>query len=216
MLSHCLAVVVGIVIGASAALIIRKPTTAAVPLPCVAGAQSSAAAASSSVEATKPYKMPSPTVAAKPAPSVEERVQEAEGRAEWAEGQLEAVEGKPSPWREDIHAAYRPDAFRAQLQEFVVDKGLGKVADIDCAEYPCIATIELPTLDVAGDAQKLRPAMRELMKRYPDERLNLSVASTEWFGKGISVVAIGPSDDQDVVQRTKHRTDVILDSGGKP
>jgi len=131
------------------------------------------------------------------------------GRAELAEGQLEAIEGHEIPWPRDVASEYKEDAVTKQLQEFVVNRGLAKIKNIDCSEYPCVETLQLP--DTSPQAmQKLHEALNEMVKQYYNGSVALAISSSQ-SGLGSDAVSMaGVSvmpNDEDVKARVRNRND---------
>jgi hypothetical protein len=130
-------------------------------------------------------------------------------RADFAEGQLEAIEGRPIPWPKDVAPAYQEDAVTRQLKEFVVDRGLARIKNIDCSEYPCIGNLQLPDASPQA-AQKLHEALNEMIKQKYTGRVALSISSSQ-SGEGpdrvsTASISVVPNDD-DVKARVRHRID---------
>lgn len=138
-------------------------------------------------------------------------------RAAYAESQLEASEGRESTWPADVAPEYRRESVERQLKKFVVDRGLAKIDRLDCSEFPCVSVLALPE-NGSQPRQKLHEALNEMIKESYSGRVALSISSSQ-SGTGsdatsIAGVSVMP-DDEDVKTRTRHRTNVELQDGGR-
>jgi hypothetical protein len=90
--------------------------------------------------------------------------------------------------------------------------GLAKLTSIDCSEYPCIGTLQLPDSGPQA-AQKLHEALNEMIKRHYKGSVALSISSSR-SGTGsdaalTSSVSVMPNDE-DVKTRVKHRSEALV------
>jgi len=133
-------------------------------------------------------------------------------RAVFAESQVEAVEGHATPWPANVAPEYKKESVEQQLKEFVVDRGLAKIKDIDCSEYPCVEILQLPETGPQA-IQKLHDALGDMIKRYYDGPVALSISASQ-SGEGSGAVSLaGVSvmpNDEDLKTRTRHRSDLGL------
>ncbi len=72
-----------------------------------------------------------------------EQLAAAEASAEWQRGQLAQVEGEAVEWTDAAPAALRPDQFEATLKAALGSRDDVAILGIDCAEDPCLATIQV-------------------------------------------------------------------------
>lgn len=133
-------------------------------------------------------------------------------RAAFAESQIEAAEGHETPWPEDVAPEYKKESVEQQLKEFVVDRGLAKIKNIDCSEYPCVETLQLSETGPQA-IQKLHDALNHMIKRYYSGSVALSLSASQ-SGEGPDAVSLaGVSvmpNDEDLKIRTRHRSDLGL------
>ena len=81
-----------------------------------------------------------------------------------------------------VSPEYKQDAVTRQLQEFIVSRGLAKIKDIDCSEFPCVETL-----------------------------LFISGSQLGQGSDAVSVAAISVMpDDEDTKTRVRHRSDAEL------
>jgi hypothetical protein len=130
-------------------------------------------------------------------------------RAKAAEEQLELAEGHPVVWPHEVPAAYQREAVEKQLKEFVVDRGIGKIKRIECAEYPCVEVLQLS--DNGPDAlHGLQASLNEMIKRYYEGPVSLIISSSQSAdGGSIASISVVPDDDE-VKNRTRHRASGAL------
>jgi sulfite reductase alpha subunit-like flavoprotein len=133
-------------------------------------------------------------------------------RAAFAEGQVEAALGHEIPWPRDVAPEYRRESVEQQLQEFVVDRGLAKIKDIDCSEYPCVEVLQLPETGPQA-IQKLHDALNDMIKRYYSGPVALSISASQ-AGEGPDAVSLASvsvmPNDEDLKTRTRHRSNLGL------
>ncbi|HEX7836686.1 MAG TPA: hypothetical protein VF469_04435 [Kofleriaceae bacterium] len=133
-------------------------------------------------------------------------------RTALAEGQIEAVEGHEIPWPAHVAPEYKRESVEQQLKEFVVDRGLAKIKDIDCSEYPCVEILQLPETGPQA-IQKLHDALNDMIKRYYSGPVALSLSASQ-SGEGpdarsLAGVSVMPNDEE-LKLRTRHRSDLGL------
>jgi len=138
-------------------------------------------------------------------------------RTAYAESQVEAAEGRESAWPAGVAPEYRKESVERQLKKFVVDRGLAKIDRLDCSEFPCVSVLTLPE-NGSQARQKLHEALNEMIKENYSGRVALSLSSSQ-SGTGsdatsIAGVSVMP-DDEDVKTRTRHRTNIELQDGGR-
>ncbi|MEZ4237178.1 MAG: hypothetical protein R3F59_13695 [Myxococcota bacterium] len=138
-----------------------------------------------------------------------------------ARGQLAAMQGTPSPWPEDAPAALRPEAFRAGLEAQLAELPDVSVAELDCAEYPCVAALHYTgTAEEREWSQQLRDAMQDWLRASVPGGLSVSV-NTSRFDQGDAseaYVIFGGYEgerESDVGQRTDFRIDAMVDQLGE-
>ena len=126
-----------------------------------------------------------------------------------AEEQLELAEGRSIPWPADVRAAYKRDAVERQLKEFIVDRGLGTIKDIDCSEYPCVGVLEIANTGPL-EMSSLNESLREMIKRYYEGPVALMISNSQsGDGANLATVSILP-DEEDVKIRTRHRANEAM------
>ena len=132
-------------------------------------------------------------------------------RAAFAEGQLEAVEGKAIEWPKDAAPTYQRASVEAQLKRFIVDRGLAKVASIDCEEFPCVAVLSQDnTLAGPESMQALGVALNDLIKESYTGRTALTMSASQEGSTARYAVSIMPNDE-DIKTRVTHRSRRTLD-----
>lgn len=132
-------------------------------------------------------------------------------------GQLAQHQGEPIPWDDTIPAAFRPEAVEKGITAFLADHPELELANLDCDEFPCIATFS-PT-GAAGGADPMDFA-KDLPKAYAGALFGdgaavmASVAAHEGDDGAetrlVSVAAV-PADrrDGDWASRAQYRTEAI-------
>jgi hypothetical protein len=136
------------------------------------------------------------------------------GRAAFAEQQLEAAEGRATTWPPDVAPEYKRESVEQQLKELIVDRGLAKVKQIECSEYPCVEILQLPNTGPQA-MQDLHVALQDVIKRYYNGKVALAISGSK-VGNGSNAVSLaGVSiipNDEDLKTRARHRANVGLQS----
>lgn len=132
-------------------------------------------------------------------------------------GQLAQHQGEPIPWDDAIPAAFGPEAVEKGITAFLADHPELELANLDCDEFPCIATFS-PTA-AAGGADPMDFA-KDLPKAYAGALFGdgaavmASVAAHEGEDGAetrlVSVAAVpGDRRDGDWASRAQYRTEAI-------
>jgi hypothetical protein len=146
--------------------------------------------------------MPAPA----PPGTSREEAEELRERAAFAEGQLEAVEGKAIEWPKDAAPAYQRASVEAQLERFIVDRGLAKVASIDCEEFPCVAVLSQADTRAGPESmQVLGAALNDLIKESYSGRTALTMSASQDGSTARYAIAIMPNDE-DIKTRVTNRS----------
>jgi hypothetical protein len=108
---------------------------------------------------------------------------------------------------------FKRESVEKQLREFVVERGLGKLKSINCAEYPCVEVLQVTDASPEG-ARALHAALNDMVKHYYQGKVVLSVLNTRTESgsnaanyAGISVVP----NDADTKSRARYRTRLGLE-----
>lgn len=129
-------------------------------------------------------------------------------------------EGSVVEWTDDIPAAERPEAFEAALFAAIDAEG-GEVLELDCSEYPCIATVLMdevfpPGSGISGKA--LRPA-REALEEQLEVRLGLETTSSLSVGEDshqeYSTFFVSSSEQRNVIKRGQFRAEKQMEALGE-
>ena len=136
-----------------------------------------------------------------------------------ARGQLAAHQGEAIEWDDSIPMEHRPEAVEAGIDSFLEEHPEVELADLDCSEFPCIATFTpIPGSDVDSMA-----IARQLPKDYAGSLFGegsavmASVMAHEGEDGGmtelVSIAAV-PEDrkDGDWATRAQYRTEAIADT----
>lgn len=103
--------------------------------------------------------------------TLRQKLAEAEFTGAVARGQIARAQGEPSPWPSDVDPSYLPAAFEENLRaEIAKIPGLA-LHQLDCEEYPCVATLLGKDLD--GD-------LEEKLKALPE-----SLTASTYAGAGV-------------------------------
>lgn len=141
-----------------------------------------------------------------------ETVADAKARAAFAEQQLEAVEGRAIAWPENVAPVFKQNAVEQQLKEYIVDRGLGQLKNIDCSEYPCVEVLQVNDQSAQG-TQALRTALNDMVKQYYKGKVVLSVVANRVDNGTTSAsyagVSVGPND-ADTRSRARYRAQLGL------
>jgi hypothetical protein len=152
---------------------------------------------------------------------VQHALDEARFEGALTRGQLAALQGTPSEWPADVPEALTPARFRAELEAHLAGLPDVAVAEVDCAEYPCIAALHY-TGPAAGDDwnQPLGSAARAwISEALGTENVSMSV-NTSRFRDGeheeryLLFGAHADGRDSDVGVRTEYRMDAMVDALG--
>lgn len=133
-------------------------------------------------------------------------------------GALTTHEGTPQRWPDDASAPFRPDAFRARLEEAVRGVPGAAIAEVDCDEFPCVAA--LATVSEAEDWADSLGAVQKSMSADPRFGAVGVTAMAQETNDGelqhrLYVFALSPAGaDSDAQTRTQYRAKSLLDQLG--
>jgi len=106
----------------------------------------------------------------------------ASGRVAHLRSTLEAVAPEEEPWPDEVPAELEPEAFENQILDIMGEMGFGEIDELDCVEYPCVATLaawsegdEIPSdaLDLA-DLMDIRAELETRLGMPIDAHINTS------------------------------------------
>jgi len=151
----------------------------------------------------------------------DERIEELERELEKAkfekalvEGRVMAHEGVEHPFPDDLDLRYTPEGYPEAIQQAVLANGEGELVDVDCSEFPCMATLTIDT-DEEDWGELLEP-VADAMKSGGDDKIWIN-ASTFGGVDGedhfwtVVVLPLDHWEDEDLSTRTKWRTDQKVD-----
>lgn len=103
------------------------------------------------------------------------------GRIAALRATLDELSPAEEPWPDEIPAALQPEVFETLLAEVIEEMGIGELEELDCSEYPCVATLAAYDDEViSADSQDLmdlmdiRAALEERMGLPIDAHINTS------------------------------------------
>lgn len=121
-------------------------------------------------------------------------------QAEVDESRRLAEEGRPVPWTDEIGAPFRAEAAEAAVRQVVERLGSGSVHGVDCAEYPCIATV----MTGPSDGWRIR-FLAKLGELGYDAAAPSRTAVLKAGPDAISVALLPPGANRIVAKRAKYR-----------
>lgn len=127
-----------------------------------------------------------------------------------ARGRVSEAQGTPRPWPASVPAGFAPAEFEATVRAAAAEAGL-ELHDVDCAEFPCIATFVL-----ADGPLEPRDQMQALTDALGDEHnVWVGVSSRESPDASGSAAAVSfspPGADGALTRRTSFRADALLEA----
>lgn len=107
-------------------------------------------------------------------------------------GTIQNLSGVPQTWPTDLPSVYRPGAYAANTAILAERLPGGKVASVDCDEYPCIGYVQVAGA-FSDRGEKVFPEVEDLWG--PDGSVSVSQST---FGDGpdaYTIIAIAASAD---------------------
>ncbi|MCP4807425.1 MAG: hypothetical protein GY913_28825 [Proteobacteria bacterium] len=145
------------------------------------------------VAAAEPQAEPLPTRTADiTLPQALERIDELEAalaRSEFegalVEGRIVQHEGLAQSWPDHVPSSLQPDAFADQLRKALSETDDADLVELDCDEFPCIATLSVPAV---GENENWAAPLEDFDESFEFDR-------TEWATK-INASTFQINDDQ--------------------
>lgn len=145
---------------------------------------------------------------------LESELQRARFEKALADGRVLAAEGSPQAFPSDLPTSLGPDGFPEAIRRAVLENGVGELVEVDCSEYPCMATITVDS-DLEDWGEQLEP-IAEAMKTSEEDHTSIWASG---FGKNdevynywtFAIVPEGEESSEDVHVRTAWRADQKTD-----
>lgn len=137
--------------------------------------------------------------------------------ATMARGQVGHYEGVPSPWPDDVPAAYQAGPFERFVQDALAGHEDLELLEVDCEEFPCVALVRSHSDDPEWPRQ-FEGALGDLSEAGFGEQPGMSIwASNARTDEGeVKLLGFSVVDpeaaDEDVQTRTGFRAETLLQS----
>ena len=175
------ALIVLISFGCGWLLTSAEPATSAVPSPKPERPLSRTVPGSAPVSQREPSPGGPLAPASSTAPITLQQLLGVSGRIAALRATLDELSPSEEPWPDEAPDALQPQAFEALLAGVIEEMGIGALEELDCSEYPCVATLaayddEVNPADPQDlmDLMDLRAALEERMGMPIDAHINTS------------------------------------------
>lgn len=127
-------------------------------------------------------------------------------------------EGNLSEWPDDVDPVLSPDTFKANLSKALATSGIAEVVQVDCQEFPCIATIKLVVESVieGSSMHEYQPAVEALEDLGYEGYLGFGMAGGAKVREGervkMATLAVGPTEDPAINKRSNFRLQKVHES----
>jgi len=116
----------------------------------------------------------------------------ASGRVAHLRSTLDQLDPEEEPWPDEVPDDLQPEAFENHILDILDEMGFGAIDELDCVEYPCVATLaaydddeEVPSdvMDLA-DLMDIRMELEQRLGMPIDAHINTSP-----YGSWLSLAA---------------------------
>ena len=119
------------------------------------------------------------------------------GRVAALRAALDELDPLESLWPEDAPLKLQPEVFTSEVEAVLEELGVGALQLMDCAEYPCVATLVIPPaqepevqIDGLRDLMELRGVLAERLELPVDAHMDTHPGGT-WLTLGAHPEGVG-------------------------
>ncbi len=131
---------------------------------------------------------------------------EAEFTGALARGQLTASTGEPAEFPADLPDAYRQEAFERNLAAAIAELAGAEIHELDCSEYPCIATLKI-NQPAEGWEKQVEVFLEKLTaSHYPKSDTWMAIAKSDADGVLFGGVGLAITPEYTLSEELRTRT----------
>jgi hypothetical protein len=131
---------------------------------------------------------------------------EAEFSSAVTRGQLTASQGAPAEWPEGLAEPYLPAAFARHLHATLSDLPGAEVHELDCSEYPCIATLRITDPSEGWEKQVEAYVGKLTETHYPASDSWIAIAKSDADGVVVGGVGLAITPEFQLTEELRTRT----------